>query len=136
MNESWIAANFWFSEAEMALPDSAALLRSSKGLSVTNTMPALELLVKPLMDRPGKAMALCTPGSFKAISLMRRITASVRSSEAPLGSCVKPIRYCLSWAGTKPPGTMYEMPMVAATSTAYTPIAPALRRITPETPVP
>ncbi|KAG1530303.1 hypothetical protein G6F50_017410 [Rhizopus delemar] len=75
----------------MALPESAAPLRSSKGLSVTNTMPALELLVKPLIDRPGNAMADCTPGSFRAMSLMRRITASVRSSAAPLGSCVKPI---------------------------------------------
>ncbi|KAG1317806.1 hypothetical protein G6F63_015508 [Rhizopus arrhizus] len=120
----------------MALPESAAPLRSSKGLSVTNTMPALELLVKPLIDRPGNAMADCTPGSFRAMSLMRRITASVRSSEAPLGSCVKPIRYCLSCAGTKPPGTRYDTPMVAATSTAYTPIAPALRRITPDTPEP
>ena len=28
-------------------------MRSSNGFSVTNTMPALELLVKPLIDRPG-----------------------------------------------------------------------------------
>ncbi len=37
-----------------------------------------------------------------------RITSSVRSSVAPSGSCAKPIRYCLSCAGTKPPGTDLE----------------------------
>ena len=30
MNASWMAANFWFSEPAMALPDSAAPLRSLK----------------------------------------------------------------------------------------------------------
>jgi hypothetical protein len=62
-------------------------------------------LVKPLIDRPGKPTAFSTPGCFIMISPMRRITSSVRSSVAPSGSCAKPIRYCLSCCGTKPPGT-------------------------------
>ena len=97
-------------------------------------MPALELLVKPLIDRPGKATAFSTPGCASAMSPMRRITSSVRSSEAPDGSCAKLIRYCLSCAGTKPPGTRYDRPTVAASSTPYTPMADALREITPDTP--
>ncbi len=52
----------------MAKPERAGDLRSSKGLSVTKTMPALELLMKPLIDRPGNATALSTPGSFRAMS--------------------------------------------------------------------
>ena len=38
----------------MALPLSDGSLRSSNGFSVEKTMPALEELVKPLIDRPGK----------------------------------------------------------------------------------
>ena len=79
-------------------------------------MPELELLVKPLMDRPGKATACSTPGVFSVMSVMRRMTSSVRSSVAPSGSWAKPIRYCLSWPGTKPPGTALNRPAVAATS--------------------
>ena len=89
----------------MAPPLSCGLLRSSKGLSATNTMPAFELLVKPLIDRPGKPTAFSTPGCFSTISPMRRITSSVRSSVAPSGSWAKPTRYCLSCGGTKPSGT-------------------------------
>ncbi len=40
------------------------MVRCSNGLSVTNTMPADGLLMKPLIERPGKATALSTPGSF------------------------------------------------------------------------
>ncbi|MNG38063.1 hypothetical protein D3C84_1256120 [compost metagenome] len=79
-------------------------------------------------------MADCTPGSFKAMSLMRRITASVRSSDAPLGNCVKPIRYCLSCAGTKPPGTALKRPKVSAISARYIAIISALRESTRRTP--
>jgi hypothetical protein len=50
-----------FRSAAIALPDSSLLLRSSNGFSVTNTMPALGLLVKPLIDRPGKATAIPRP---------------------------------------------------------------------------
>src|SRR5690606_24546221 len=127
--------NWPFRLAVIASPDRPALSRSAKGLSVTNTMPALELLVNPLIDKPGKAMALSTPGSCMAMSDMRRITSSVRSSDAPLGSWAKAIRYCLSCAGTTPPRTIYEMPTVAASSAAYTAMAPPLWRITRVTPV-
>ena len=68
-------------------------------------MPEFELLVKPLIDRPGNAIELSTPGVFRPMSLMRRITSSVRSSDAASGNCAKPTRYCLSWPGTKPAGT-------------------------------
>ena len=100
----------------MAPPLWSARLRSSKGLSVANTMPEFELLVKPLIDRPGNATACSTPGCFSAMSPMRRITSSVRSSVAPSGSCAKPIRYCLSCAGTKPLGTALNRPKVTPTS--------------------
>ena len=95
----------------------SGVLRSSKGFSETKTTPAFELLVKPAMERPGKAMVLWTPGIFNAMSPMRRTTASVRSSVAPSGSCVKPTRYCLSCGGTKPPGTLLNMNAVAPIKT-------------------
>ena len=79
-------------------------------------MPEFELLVKPLIDRPGKAMASSTFGFFFMISPMRWITSSVRSSVAPSGSCAKPIRYCLSCAGTKPLGTALNRPKVTPIS--------------------
>ena len=78
-------------------------------------MPEFELLVKPLIDSPGNDTAFSTPGCFSMTSPMRRITSSVRSSVAPSGSCAKPIRYCLSWVGTKPSGTALKSPAVVAT---------------------
>ena len=116
VNASWMAANFWFNCLAIATPLSAADLRSSNGLSVTNTMPAFALLVKPLIDRPGNATACSTPSVLSAMSLMRCITSSVRSSVAPSGSCAKPTRYCLSWLGTKPPGTALNNTNVTPTS--------------------
>jgi len=71
-------------------------------------MPALALLMKPLIDRPGNATALSTPGSLSAMSDISRMTFSVRSSVAPLGSCAKLTRYCLSCTGTKPGGTCWK----------------------------
>ncbi len=115
---SWTAAYFWFRSAAIAAPDSSLVLRSSNGLSVANTMPALGLLVKPLIDRPGKATADSTPGCLSAISLILRITSSVRSSVAPSGSLAKPTRYCLSCAGTKPLGTSWNTPQVSTSITA------------------
>ena len=116
MKASSIAPNFWLSCIAIAPPLSSGLSRSSNGFSVTNTMPAFELLVKPAIDRPGKATALSTPGCSRAMSLMRRITSSVRSSVAPSGSWAKPTRYCLSWAGTKPSGTALKTPTVTPSS--------------------
>src|SRR3981081_4855383 len=85
MKASWMPAYFLFSAAAMAVPLSDGSLRSENGFRVENTIPALELLVKPLIDRPGKATELSTPGCVNAISLMRRITSSVRARVAPYG---------------------------------------------------
>ena len=41
----------------IAHAERSGVVRSLNGFSVTNTMPALELLVKPLMERPGKETA-------------------------------------------------------------------------------
>ena len=112
---SWMAMNLPLSELAMAAPLSSGDLRSSKLSRPTNTMPALGLMVKPWMDRPGKAMASFTPGSSMAIWDIRRMTSSVRSREAPSGSCAKPTRYCLSWLGTKPSGTVSKPFHVAQT---------------------
>ncbi len=90
----------------MAGPDWSSRLRSSKGFRATKTMPLLGELVKPLIERPGKAMELATSGWARAMSPMRRMTESVRSSEAPSGSWAKAMRYCLSWTGTKPAGVL------------------------------
>ncbi|KAF1030957.1 MAG: hypothetical protein GAK33_07761 [Burkholderia lata] len=120
----------------MAPADNALPCRSENGFNVTNTMPALELFVKPFTDSPGNATALSTPGCFSAIEPMSRITFSVRSSDAPFGSCANAIRYSLSCAGTKPPGTTFDTSTVAPTSTRYTPSISVLRDSTPRTPRP
>ncbi len=116
MKASWMPAKAWLSWPATAAPLWSAPLRWSKGLSIANTMPALELLVKPLIDSPGKASVPSMLGFFFMISPMRRITSSVRSSVAPSGSCAKPIRYCLSCVGTKPPGTALKRPKVSPAS--------------------
>ncbi|MNR36942.1 hypothetical protein D3C85_1549210 [compost metagenome] len=79
-------------------------MRSSKGLSGMNIRPALALLTKPLMDSPLKLTVLATPGCFRAISDIFRMTASVRSRLAPSGNWAKATRYCLSCCGMKPVG--------------------------------
>jgi len=66
-------------------------------------------LTKPFADSPGKPIACSMPGVAKAICDIWRTTRSVRSSEAALGRCTTPIRYCLSWLGMKPPGTIRNM---------------------------
>src|SRR5688572_12790687 len=97
-------------------------------------MPEFGLTVKPLIERPGNAMASATPGCSSASVDMRRMTASVRSSEAASGSCAKATRYCLSWVGTKPAGTLVKLHAVSPTNPPYTTSAMALLRITPATP--
>ncbi|MNE90257.1 hypothetical protein D3C80_1877530 [compost metagenome] len=54
----------------IALADKSLSLRSSNDFNFTKTIPALELLVKPLMDSPGNATALSTPGCLSAVSLI------------------------------------------------------------------
>ncbi|MNF17129.1 hypothetical protein D3C80_2204650 [compost metagenome] len=53
---------------------------------------ALEPNEKLEPSRPAKATVPSTPSVFWMISLARFITASVRSSEAPAGSWMTPIR--------------------------------------------
>ena len=100
----------------MAPADSPGVVRRSNSSSETNTIPELELLVNPLMDRPGKAMLLTAPGCFSAMSPIRLITPSLRSRLAASGSWAKPTRYCLSCAGTKPPGTAWNSIQATPTS--------------------
>ena len=117
MMDSWMAANSPFSWAAMAPADSEGSRRSSKGFRVTKTMPLLGLLVKPLMDRPGKATVLSTPGCLRAMADMRRMTSSLRSRVAASGNWAKATRYCLSWGGTKPVGVFTRPRPVRPSST-------------------
>ena len=41
--------------------------RSSDGFSITNAMPVFGALTKPLIDRPGNATELATPGCSSAM---------------------------------------------------------------------
>jgi hypothetical protein len=91
-NASCTPANFALSDWTIAPAGRCSRTRSSAGLSVTKTMPAFDALTKPLMERPGKATALATPGSFRAMADIFRITSSVRSSEAASGSWAKATR--------------------------------------------
>jgi hypothetical protein len=112
----------------------SGVLRLSKGSRPKKTMPSFGAAEKPAIDRPGKATESMMPGTLSAMALISRITASVRSSEAPAGSCAMPIRYCLSGAGTKPLGMRANNSIVRPSSTAYTIIAIDLWRSTPPTP--
>ncbi len=66
--------------------------RSSDGLRVTKATPVFGALTKPLIDSPGNATALATPGCASASADIWRITLSVRSSVAPSGSWAKATR--------------------------------------------
>ncbi len=81
-------------------------------------MPSLGAAEKPAIDSPGKATESMMPGTVSAMRLISRMTASVRSSDAPAGNCAMPIRYCLSGAGTKPAGTRVKINTVSPSSTA------------------
>ncbi len=118
MNASWMDAYCLFKSAAMAFAESSGDIRSSEGFNVANTIPEFGLLVKPLMDSPGKATAFCTPGCFKAISDILRITSSVRSSVAPFGNCANDTRYPLSCVGTNPAGTREKPRIVTPTNPA------------------
>ena len=76
-----------------------ASLRSSNGFSVDEHDAGVRA-VGEAVDRQARETRprFSTPGCFSAMSPMRRITSSVRSSVAPSGSCAKPTRYCLSCA--------------------------------------
>ena len=66
--------------------------RSSNGFRRTKMVAALEPNEKLEPSRPAKAMAPFTPSVLRMMSVARVITASVRSSEAPAGSWITPIR--------------------------------------------
>ena len=68
------------------------LARSSKGSRGEKIAPAFDALVKVAPSNPAKATACCTPGVARIASVARRITASVRASEAPGGSATTVMR--------------------------------------------
>ncbi|VWC36665.1 hypothetical protein BUB20358_06689 [Burkholderia ubonensis] len=110
---------YWrFNASAIACADSALSPRLSNGFSVMNTVPALDEFIRPFTDMPGNSRMLSTPGCFIAMSAIVLTTFSVRSSDAPFGSCAKPTRYSLSCAGTKPVGTILPTRMVMPISTA------------------
>src|SRR5271170_857800 len=100
----------------MAGPLKFFVVRSSNGFNGKKTIPALGATLKPLMLNPGNATAESTPGCFKPMSDMRRMTASVRSSDEPSGNCANATRYCLSCDGTKPVGTLLKLQPVSKTN--------------------
>ena len=55
-------------------------------------VPELDALVKVAPEKPTRFTACTTPGTCSASSETRRLTASVRSSAAPPGSCITAMR--------------------------------------------
>ena len=66
MKASWIGASFAFNAAAIAFAERFFDLRLSKSSSAKNTMPALELGVKPLTDMPLNCTACSTPGCLQS----------------------------------------------------------------------
>ena len=66
--------------------------RSANGRNGMKITPALGALVKVPPSKPAKATEFCTPGCCRMIAEARRITASVRASDAPGGSWNTAIR--------------------------------------------
>ncbi len=118
MRAPWICCSAPLTLPRIANFDSSGEVRFSNGARPKKMMPSFGAAENPAIDRPGNATASTMPGVFKAMSLMRRITASVRSSDAPAGSWAMPIRYCLSGAGTKPEGMRVKRNAVSASRTA------------------
>lgn len=96
--------------------------------------PALDLLQRAVDGAEDREPAPVRAGAL--VEAFSRITASVRSSEAPAGSCAMPIRYCLSGAGTKLLGVRMNMKAVSASSRPWTMSGTVLRHSTPPTPRP
>lgn len=99
-----------------ALICAAVRVRVLNDSSAKNTVPVFGVLVNCSAFRPGKATASVTPSTLRPMALILRITASVRSSEAPSGIFTPPIRYSLSCVGIKPPGTVLNITPAAASS--------------------
>ena len=96
--------------------------------------PALDLLQRAVDGAEDREPAPVRAGAL--VEAFSRITASVRSSEAPAGSFAMPIRYCLSGAGTKLLGGRMNMKAVSASSRPWTMSGTVLRHSTPPTPRP
>ena len=62
--------------------------RSSNGSGPTKMAPAFDALERVAPENPANATANLIPGVSRMISLARRTTASVRSSDAPSGSWI------------------------------------------------
>ncbi|MNE53101.1 hypothetical protein D3C87_1958040 [compost metagenome] len=75
-----------------ALICAALRVRVLKDSSAKNTVPVLGVLVNCNAFSPGKATASVTPSTLRPMALILRITASVRSSDAPSGIFTPPIR--------------------------------------------
>ena len=74
-----------------ALICAAVRVRVLNDSSAKNTVPVFGVLVNCSAFRPGKATASVTPSTLRPMALILRITASVRSSEAPSGIFTPPI---------------------------------------------
>ena len=87
MKASSMTDRFWIMLRMTTSTVSPWAARSRNGVKRVKIAPALGALVKVAPENPENATALHTPGVFKRISVARRMTASVRASEAPSGSC-------------------------------------------------
>ena len=68
-------------------------LRCDLGSSVANSTPLFEAMPNPaVIDMPENEITDSTPSSCARMSAIRRITSSVRSSDAASGSCANAIR--------------------------------------------
>jgi len=81
-NRRWMAAADWF----------GSLARWSNGASTRKIAPEFGALVKVAPEKPTMFTAPSTPGVCRARSTARRLTASVRASEAPGGNCTMVMR--------------------------------------------
>ncbi len=105
MKASWIAPNSWFNCMAMAPPESSGGRTLLERLQRHEDDAGMDELVKPFIDRPGKAMAVFDARVLEG-DLAHAPDDVFRAIERRAsGSCAKPMRYCLSCAGTKPPGT-------------------------------
>ena len=79
MKASCKPLNFAWSLRAMATPERSGLRRASKG-SDQERDPRARAIDEAIDGQPGKCDRVRTPGSFRAISVISRITFSVRSN--------------------------------------------------------
>ena len=104
---SWIGASRLNSSPWMTVADlRGSEARSANGSSVTKMAPAFGAVVNVAPENPTMFTAWATPGTPSAMSAALRLTASVRPSEAPGGSCVTMIKYPRSSCGMNPIGVL------------------------------